>query len=136
VSDPEQPRGSSVNHPPHYNADSSGVECIQVVKWMTFCLGSAVKYVWRRKEKGREVEDLNKAIWYLEFHHREFALENDLVIRSVPEAKPFARAVIASSEDVVLRTTLVYLDPSRDVDSDDVLAALVYLREISRVISS
>ena len=53
-----------VNHPPHYGAHPSGVECIQVTRDMSFSVGNAVKYVWRADLKnGRE--DLEKAQWYL-----------------------------------------------------------------------
>lgn len=58
-------KSDMVNHPPHYNKHPSGVECIRVVEWMGFCLGSAIKYIWRADEKGEDVEDLEKAMWYL-----------------------------------------------------------------------
>lgn len=44
----------------------SGIECIQVTETMNFCLGNAIKYIWRSSLKGATVEDLRKAIWYLE----------------------------------------------------------------------
>ena len=56
----------AVNHPRHYTAHPSGVECIQITEHMGFCLGNAVKYIWRADEKGRAVEDLRKARWYLD----------------------------------------------------------------------
>jgi hypothetical protein len=63
----------SVNHPAHYNASPSGVECITVVEHMTFNVGDAVKYCWRSGLKGRpeelrsvHIEDLKKARWYLD----------------------------------------------------------------------
>lgn len=55
-----------VNHPPHYTAHPSGVECIQITEHMNFCLGNAVKYIWRADSKGNAVEDLRKAQFYLE----------------------------------------------------------------------
>jgi hypothetical protein len=55
----------SVNHPKHYTTHPSGVECIQVTEHMGFCLGNAIKYVWRADSKGNAVEDLRKAAWYL-----------------------------------------------------------------------
>ena len=58
-----------VNHPPHYGAHPSGVECIQVTEWMNFNLGNAVKYLWRADMKNG-LEDLKKAQWYL---NREIA---------------------------------------------------------------
>lgn len=54
-----------VNHPPHYNAHPSGVECIDVVEHMNFNLGNAMKYIWRAGLKGASVEDLRKAEWYV-----------------------------------------------------------------------
>ena len=56
----------AVNHPPHYNANPSGVECITVVEHMTFNIGNAVKYLWRAGLKGDLVEDLEKAVWYIQ----------------------------------------------------------------------
>lgn len=56
---------SKVNHPKHYNTNPSGIECIEVVRHMNFNKGNAIKYVWRAGDKGNEIEDLQKAIWYL-----------------------------------------------------------------------
>ncbi|MFE0151337.1 DUF3310 domain-containing protein [Nonomuraea sp. NPDC059007] len=57
----------SVNHPAHYTEHPSGVECIQVTEHMGFLLGNAVKYIWRAGLKSQDpVQDLEKAIWYLQ----------------------------------------------------------------------
>jgi hypothetical protein len=56
----------NVNHPKHYTEHPSGVECIQVTEHMNFCLGNAVKYIWRAGLKKDAIEDLKKAIWYCE----------------------------------------------------------------------
>lgn len=37
----------TVDHPPHYTAHASGIECIEVTEQMNFCLGNAIKYIWR-----------------------------------------------------------------------------------------
>lgn len=55
-----------VDHPKHYNADPSGVECIDVVEHRTFNVGNAMKYLWRAGLKGDLVEDLRKARWYID----------------------------------------------------------------------
>lgn len=55
-----------INHPPHYTKHPSGIECIQITEHMNFCLGNAVKYIWRANEKGKQIEDLEKAKWYIE----------------------------------------------------------------------
>jgi hypothetical protein len=54
-----------VNHPRHYRS-ASGVECIEITEHMNFCLGNAMKYLWRSGEKGDVVTDLRKAIWYIQ----------------------------------------------------------------------
>ena len=54
-----------VNHPEHYTAHPSGIECIQVTEHMGFCLGNAVKYIWRAGLKKDKLEDLKKAVWYI-----------------------------------------------------------------------
>jgi hypothetical protein len=56
-----------VNNPDHYASHPSGIECIQVTQHMNFNLGNAVKYIWRSPYKGKPVEDLRKAIAYLQF---------------------------------------------------------------------
>lgn len=56
---------NSVNHPKHYNAHPSGIECIQIVRHMNFNIGNAMKYLWRADEKDAPLEDLEKAIWYI-----------------------------------------------------------------------
>ena len=59
---------SVVEHPSHYRSDS-GFEAIDVIEaWnLGFNLGNALKYISRAglKDKNREIEDLEKAQWYL-----------------------------------------------------------------------
>lgn len=61
----------AVNHPEHYNHGE--VECIDAIKAATkgcngyegFCIGNAIKYLWRWKQKGG-VTDLEKSMWYID----------------------------------------------------------------------
>lgn len=59
----------SINHPFHYTSVVPGIECIEVTKHFNFCRGNAIKYLWRagEKDKTKEIEDLKKAIKYIEF---------------------------------------------------------------------
>lgn len=60
--------GSSVDHPSHYQTDS-GLEAIDVIEAFfpeSFHLGNAFKYLASAGKKGDLVEDLEKAIWYIE----------------------------------------------------------------------
>ena len=54
-----------VNQPAHYK-QVPGIECIEVTQHFNFNLGNAIKYVWRSGEKGKQVEDLRKARWYID----------------------------------------------------------------------
>ena len=55
----------SIN-PQHYRQHPSGVECIEVTQHCNFCIGNAIKYLWRAGLKGDAVEDLRKAAWYID----------------------------------------------------------------------
>ena len=58
---------SNVNHPEHYN---KGIEAIEVIEsWdLNFCVGNVLKYMLRAPHKGNEIQDLEKAMWYLQRH--------------------------------------------------------------------
>lgn len=62
--------GDPVNSPKHYC--QGGIECIDVIEavrgregCIQFCLGNAIKYLFRDQYKGRPLEDLKKAQWYI-----------------------------------------------------------------------
>ena len=65
----------NVNHPKHYTwlKDLCGIEVIYITRHMGFCLGNAVNYILIAGHKkdasltdiDKQVEDLNKAIWYI-----------------------------------------------------------------------
>lgn len=72
----------SVNHPSHYNQGK--YEVIDVIDdWkLSFELGNAVKYIARAGHKLDKVEDLKKAIWYIQ---REIDNENKTIIEDFEE---------------------------------------------------
>lgn len=59
-----------VDHPQHYGGKGNPYEAIKVIEaWeLGFCLGNVVKYLSRagKKDPKKEVEDLEKALWYLQ----------------------------------------------------------------------
>lgn len=63
--------------PDHYKLGAIRVEPIVVCSRMSFCLGNFVKYVCRAPHKGNELEDLKKALWYIE-HIKTDALYEEL----------------------------------------------------------
>lgn len=66
-----------VNHPAHYNNSQAKcecgrrIECIDVTRHHNFNIGNAIKYLWRCDLKGASVEDLRKAIWYIQDEIKE-----------------------------------------------------------------
>jgi len=59
-----------VNHPSHYKGN--GIECIDAMEAAfgktevaSFCKLNAFKYIWRCLSKNNYLEDVEKAIWYL-----------------------------------------------------------------------
>ena len=57
-----------IDHPAHYGGEDSPTECIKVIEaWgLGFCLGNCIKYLSRAGKKGDRLEDLKKALWYLQ----------------------------------------------------------------------
>lgn len=106
------PDNSKINHPSHY---SGSIEAIDAIAAATaelegveaFDTGNALKYLWRWKRKNG-VEDLNKAIWYIQhlIKHLEGAVETQPSLRdymtevkSIPTNDPF----YASTTDQLMR---------------------------------
>ena len=59
-----------VNHPNHYGGEDNPYESIKVIDaWdLGFSLGNTVKYISRAGKKDKELQDLKKALWYLQHH--------------------------------------------------------------------
>ena len=60
-----------VNSPPHYK--SGGIEAIEGIEasmgpeaYAGYLKGNIMKYMWRYERKGKPIEDLKKARWYLD----------------------------------------------------------------------
>lgn len=60
-----------VNSPPHYKA--GGIEAIEGIEasmapevYAGYLKGSCLKYLWRYEKKGKPIEDLKKARWFLD----------------------------------------------------------------------
>ena len=63
---PKKNKKSEVDHPAHYNQGK--FEVIDVIEdWdLSFNLGNTVKYLARAKYKGKIIQGLEKARWYLD----------------------------------------------------------------------
>lgn len=101
-----------VNHPPHYNA--GGVECIDAIQaalgqagFEGFCVGNALKYLWRWKHKGG-VEDIEKAAWYLNHLAGKLlgnslaAAEVEMIAAALPKPAPAKAKPVAPKAKVAV----------------------------------
>lgn len=59
------PEHDPVSAPSHYRWLPNGIEVIDITESFNFLLGNVLKYVMRADHKGKPVEDLEKAAWYL-----------------------------------------------------------------------
>lgn len=71
-----------VDAPKHYN--HGHVECIEAIKesmspmaFKGYLKGNCIKYLWRYDYKGKQVEDLRKAGWYLKKLTERVGIENE-----------------------------------------------------------
>lgn len=94
-----------VNHPQHYTAHPSGIECLDVVRHLPYELGNVIKYCWLWQNKGG-IEDLRKALTYLDYCTTETralvtqnatakaqAIVASIVLRKEPEGTPLRAAL-------------------------------------------
>jgi hypothetical protein len=76
----EKIMAEQVNHPSHYNQHPAGIECIDIIRHYTCDIANAQKYLWRaglkpemgKEDAAKEIEDLKKALWYIEDYHSHF----------------------------------------------------------------
>jgi hypothetical protein len=75
--DEDKPKKELVDHPKHYGGKDNPYEAIKVIEaWdLGFCLGNTVKYIARCGKKDNEIQELEKALWYLK---REIKRRKDL----------------------------------------------------------
>lgn len=71
---------NNIDHPSHYNTGS--IEVIDFIddQKLGFALGNAIKYICRagKKDPEKTVEDLNKAIWYINHYKKEIEFEEGI----------------------------------------------------------
>lgn len=66
-----------VNEPKHYRSHESGIEAIEVTRYLEFSLGNCWKYLMRYRDKGTPKKDVKKAIWYIKDFTKYFVDYNN-----------------------------------------------------------
>ena len=64
---------SVVSHPKHYVSDPCGVEAIEITSLLPACISNATKYIWREGKKDSSLQELEKALWYI-----NYSIDNEL----------------------------------------------------------
>lgn len=64
---------SVVSHPKHYVSDPCGVEAIEITSLLPACISNATKYIWREGKKDSSLQELEKALWYI-----NYSIDNNL----------------------------------------------------------
>ena len=99
---PEEEEEDVVNSPSHYN--TGNIECIEAIEdsmspaaFKGYLKGNCMKYLWRYDYKGKPVEDLKKAGWYLsrliemveqqDNHEKEELLDSYITSYIIPPEK-------------------------------------------------
>ena len=89
----------NINHPSYY-ADGK-IEVIEFIEDKNFgyCLGNAIKYISRagKKSKETEIQDLQKAVWYINRRIQELSEQQETVNHEVPEN---CNRKVPSSDDI------------------------------------
>lgn len=122
-----------VSRPRHYNTHPSGVECIEVSRHLPGNLAAAFKYLYRYRYKGRALEDLRKAAWYLRDQAANCEpfgsnVDNDVVAKAIFIANHESDWRIC---EAMKRTVLAYHRHEYDAAADLVDAAAMEIDEQS-----
>lgn len=99
----------AVNHPSHYTYGSiETIDMIESCGWLPhFCAGNALKYLTRHEHKGKKIEDLEKANWYIskliEYYNKE--IEKEKILKQSeeepPESLPIEKPIIGFPVDKI-----------------------------------
>ena len=68
---------SNIEHPNHYN--NGNIEVIDAIQdWkLNFNLGNVIKYIARCEHKDNKIEDLKKAIYYIEYEIKQMEAKDE-----------------------------------------------------------
>lgn len=107
---------TAVNHPEHYNKSDSGVETIDIVRYLDFDCGNALKYLMRFRYKQKPREDLEKAIWYLKdkYYYTALRISVDRLNHNInvpynEEVYQFILAVVRAETNIYVRNAITLI---------------------------
>ena len=93
-----------VNMPKHYRSHESGLEAIEITRYLIGDLSNAWKYAMRYEDKNTPKKDIKKLCWYLNDFHKNFIDENNecTVNIDVPQEIKIKMAKVIDTEPVAV----------------------------------
>ena len=95
-----------VNRPKHYNIHPNGIECIDIIRHYVCDIANAIKYLWQaglKSEMGmvnakKEIEDLKKALWYIEDYKKHINKRASYIVAKAPKDSSLSDKVICEAQ--------------------------------------
>ena len=129
-----------VNHPKHYNSHPNGIECIEIIRHYVCDIANALKYLWRAglkpemgmKDAEKEIEDLKKAIFYIEdflSFDKEGCIGDGAPIRECEQHEELYLG------DIVLQTTGYSIEQITDGYPKEIKSAMYGLLQVGIIVN-
>lgn len=134
---------STTYQPQHYTQGILPGECIDYVKYLDFCRGNVIKYLWRYKQKNGK-EDMKKAAQYLKYIvYNPGVITGEMPSEVLEKFNKECKDILQHSDQ---RGTQKYdfvsciymlgnIEPQRANDNDVALAAQIYQRVVEEHIN-
>jgi hypothetical protein len=99
------PERDAIN-PTHYKSHPSGIECSDIFQHLSPCLATALKYAWRCGKKDDPIQELDKALWYL---NKELLIECPAQVICADKIVTLLKKVIEHEPDKNRRNAMTYI---------------------------
>lgn len=127
-----------INHPSHYVKNAVVLEPMELTGRLNSCLGQAIQYIIRRKDKEDEVTDIRKAIFWLEAFQdmsiSKGAERNSLISVDVQssETRSLIEVFKVFHKDPEVRTMLQLLFDGDSTTLDRLNLTIIFLRGLEQ----
>ena len=122
-----------VNHPKHYNQHPAGIECIDIIRHYTCDIANAIKYLWRaglkpemgKEDAEKEIEDLKKALWYIEDYEKNFCRNG--IMAAIIERKASYESIFKEKTDYTIEDVCSgYPEPIKEAMNNLLRIGIIY----------
>ena len=119
-----------VNKPSHYIKSSVLVQPIELTGRVNSCLGQALNYIFRAPYKDNEIEDLEKAIFYLnKYKEVVCSYKEDWEYTLSKTELTLGRIFAKYTKDYLTKSVLVALFESRALNENRINKAISFIEQ-------